>query len=178
MAQYVRIVTALSRASGVFSVLLLLAAVLVVCQMVVWRYALSASTVWQTEFVIYSIVAATFLGSPYVLFQGGHVKVDLLPNACGPRGKFVLELLAGLLSLGFCALLAWSGWIYFHDAWSEGWTTSTVWRLPMWIPLLPLPAGIGLLALQYTAELWKLRPGAGNDSDKVPGPVDAAEQVQ
>lgn len=178
MTHYVRIVTALTRAASVLSVLLLIAAVLVVCQMVVLRYALNASTVWQTEFVVYSIVAATFLASPYVLLQRGHVNVDLLPNAFGPRGKFVLELLAGLLSLSFCALLAWSGWIYFQDAWVEGWTTSTIWRLPLWIPLLPLPAGIGLLALQYIAELWKLRSGIGNGGGKTPGPVEAAEQVQ
>lgn len=178
MTHYVRLVTALTRAASILSVLLLIAAVLVVCQMVFLRYALNASTVWQTEFVIYSIVAATFLGSPFVLLQRGHVNVDLLPNAFGPRGRFVFELIAGLFSLGFCALLAWSGWIYFQDAWQEGWTTSTIWRLPLWIPLLPLPAGIGLLCLQYVAELWKLRPTVGNGGDKAHGPVDAAEQVQ
>jgi TRAP-type C4-dicarboxylate transport system permease small subunit len=32
-----------------------------------------------------------------------------------------------------------------------------VWRLPLWIPLLPLPLGILLLCLQYVAELWKLK---------------------
>ena len=34
------------------------------CQMVFVRYVLDGSTVWQTEFVIYAIVAATFLGAP------------------------------------------------------------------------------------------------------------------
>jgi TRAP-type C4-dicarboxylate transport system permease small subunit len=29
----------------------------------------------------------------------------------------------------------------------------------LWIPLLPLPVGIGLLGLQYIAELMKLRRG-------------------
>jgi TRAP-type C4-dicarboxylate transport system permease small subunit len=48
---------------------------LVTCQQVFMRYVLNASTVWQTEFVTYSIVAATFLGSPYVLMRRGHVNV-------------------------------------------------------------------------------------------------------
>jgi TRAP-type C4-dicarboxylate transport system permease small subunit len=56
-------------------VLLLTAGMLVTCQQVFMRYVLNASTVWQTEFVTYSIVAATFLGSPYVLMRRGHVNV-------------------------------------------------------------------------------------------------------
>ena len=168
MAAYVRVVTALSRAFGVLAMILLAGAVLVVCEMIFVRYVLRWSTAWQTEFVVYSIVAATFLGSPYVLVHRGHVNVDLLPNAAGPRGRFVLELVAGLVSLAFAALLAWSGWEYFHKALSAGWTTQTVWALPLWIPLLPLPLGIGLLALQYVAELWTLI-SAGEDAALDPG---------
>ncbi len=157
METYVRVVSAVSRAFGVFAILLLVAALVVVCQMVFLRYVFAASTVWQTEFVIYAVVAATFLGSAHVLLLKGHVNVDLLPMSVGPRARFVLEITSALLSLVFCAMLAWSGWTYFHEAWARGWTTATVWALPLWIPLLPLPLGIGLLSLQYVAELWKLK---------------------
>lgn len=168
MALYVRAVTALSQLAGFFAMLLLALAVVVVTQMIVMRYALGASTVWQTEFVIYAVVAATFLGSPYVLIHRGHVNVDILPNALGGRPRFLMELAGGLVSLAFCALLAWSGWQYFHEALSRGWTTDTVWALPLWIPLLPLPLGIGLLCLQYVAELWRLLR-SGHDPALAPG---------
>lgn len=157
MSAYVRAVSLLSRAAGAFALLLMAAAVLVVNEMVFMRYVLKASTVWQTEFVIYALVAATFLGSPFVLMEKGHVNVDILIDAAGPRGGTALQAIAGLIGLAFCALLAWSGWLYFHEAWAGGWTTETVWAPPLWIPLLPLPAGIGLLCLQYVAELIKLR---------------------
>lgn len=144
---------------GIVSMLLLAAAVLVVCQMILVRYVLNDSTVWQTEFVIYSLMASTFLGSPYVLLERGHVGVDILPTMLGGSGRFILELTGGIISLVFCALLAYSGWTYFHEAWAQGWRTDTVWALPLWIPLLPLPLGIGLLCLQYVAELMKLFQG-------------------
>jgi TRAP-type C4-dicarboxylate transport system permease small subunit len=161
MSSYVRIVSMISRAGAVLALLLMAAAVLVVNEMVFMRYVLKASTIWQTEFVIFSLVAATFLGSPYVLMEMGHVNGDILVVAAGPRGGLVLQVIAGLIGLSFCALLAWSGWLYFHEAWAERWTTDTIWALPLWIPLLPLPAGIGLLCLQYVAELIKLKdPGA------------------
>ena len=155
MKRYVSIVEALSRLCGVASMLLIAASTLVVSQMVFMRYVLGASTAWQTEFVVYAMIASTFIGAPYVLLLKGHVSVDLLPLMIGGLGKRVLDVIAALLSLAFCGLLAWSGWHYFYEALSKGWTTDTVWALPLWIPLLPLPLGVAILCLQYIAEIYK-----------------------
>ena len=155
MKRFVSIVETLSRLCGLSSMLLIAASTLVVSQMVFIRYFLGASTVWQTEFVVYAMIASTFIGAPYVLMLKGHVSVDLLPNLLGGNGKRLLDVLAAALSLAFCALLAWSGWHYFYEALSKGWTTDTVWALPLWIPLLPLPLGVGILCLQYIAEIYK-----------------------
>jgi len=171
MPAVIRLIDTISRALGFIASGLLALAVLVVVQMVFVRYVLQGSTVWQTEFVTYSLIATTFLGSPYVLLLRGHVNVDLIPNLMTPGPKRVVGLLAGLMSLTFCALLAWSGWTYFHEAWTGNWTTETVWRLPLWIPLLPLPLGIGWLCVQYLAEIYKLAvPHAGWARGKAPAP--------
>ena len=58
--------------------------------MVVMRYILNESTVWQTEFTTYSIVGATLIGSPYVLLRRGHVNVDLLPLYLPHRARLAL----------------------------------------------------------------------------------------
>lgn len=163
MKAFVRVVDAISRACGLVAIALLVSAVLVVCQMVFVRYVLGQSTVWQTEYVIYALVASTFIGSPYVLLLRGHVNVDLVPMALEGSARRALEAANGLLSLVFAALLAYAGWITFHEAWEGNWTTSTVWALPLWIPLLPLPLGVGLLALQYVAELVRLFFLPGDD---------------
>lgn len=146
----------LSRYAGYLAMGLLGSAIVIVCQMIFMRYVLNESTVWQTEYVIYSLVAATFLGSAYVLQLDGHVGVDLVPEALGPRAGFWLRRFGDLVGLGFCSLLAWSSWHHFLEAWTNDWTTDTVWALPLWIPLLPMPVGIGLLCLQYLAKI--LRP--------------------
>ncbi|MFQ5785186.1 MAG: TRAP transporter small permease [Alphaproteobacteria bacterium] len=148
-----------SQLCGVIAALLLAAAVLVVCEMVVLRYFLNASTIWQTEFVIYSLVAATFIGSPYVLLRRGHVNVDLLPLYLGHRGRVALALIASLAALAFTLVVAWTGFVLWREAWDGGWRTDTVWELPLWISYLPLPLGIGLLALQYVADILSLLTG-------------------
>ena len=125
MRLFLKTVDRISEFFGVVSMLLLAAAVLVVCQMILMRYVFNASTVWQTEFVVYALMAATFLGSSYVLLHRGHVGVDLLPTMIGGKGKLVLELIGGLISLAFCGVLAYSGWIYFHEALDHGYGLGT-----------------------------------------------------
>ena len=155
MMHFIRVSDGLSRVFGVASMLLLAASALVVTQMVAVRYVFNGSTIWQTEFVIYATIASTFLGAPYVLLHKGHVGVDLLPRALPPSAGKALMLVGALIGLGFCALVTWSSWDYFHEAWRKGWTTDTVWAIPLWIPLLPLPLGMGMLCVQYVAEILK-----------------------
>src|SRR4051812_6471414 len=80
MDRLVLAVTRISQLCGIIAAALIAAAVLVVCQMVFVRYVLNDNTIWQTDFTIYSLVAATFIGSPYVLLTRGHVNVDVLPH--------------------------------------------------------------------------------------------------
>ena len=159
MNPFFRAVEALSRACGVLAAVCLAAASVVVCHMVIVRYALGIPTIWQTEFVTFAVVAATLIGSPYVLLTRGHVTVDLLPHYLYGRPRHWLALAASVLAWVACAVLTWTGWQYFHEAWTEGWTTESVWGPPLWIPLLPLPLGLGILTLQYTVDILCLLTG-------------------
>ncbi|NQV56027.1 MAG: TRAP transporter small permease [Rhodospirillales bacterium] len=159
MEAFINSVKAVSRLCGIIAATLVLLAILVVCQMVFMRYVLNASTVWQTEFVIFSLVGATLIGSPYVLLIKGHVNVDLLPLYLGRRGRFALALLANFGGLAFCALLGWMGYRLFDEALTKNWHTDTVWSLPLWIPYISFPIGIGLLCLQYVADILALASG-------------------
>jgi TRAP-type C4-dicarboxylate transport system permease small subunit len=159
MDLFVRGVEAVSRLCGVVAALCLVAACVVVSEMVFMRYVLEASTIWQTEFVLFAVVAATLIGSPYVLLIRGHVNVGLLPDHLGSKGRRVLALVASLVSMGFCAILAWTGAEYWYQAWSQHWVTESVWAPPLWIPVLALPVGTGVLTLQYLADILCLLTG-------------------
>ena len=159
MELFINSVRRLSQLCGIVSALTLAAGVLVVCQMVAMRYLLDQSTVWQTEFTVYSIVGATLIGSPYVLLRRGHVNVDLLPLYLPHRARLALAFLASFLALAFCAVLTYSGAELWLDAWRGNWKTSSVWALPLWIAYAPIPLGIGLLCLQYVADILCLATG-------------------
>jgi len=154
MRYFTRAVGVLSAACAGLAVACLLAACVVVCQLVFVRYVLEASTIWQTEFVLYSVVAATLLGSPQILKTGGHAAVDLLPQALSGPLATIQRIIAAALGFVFVGIIAWSGTRYFIEAWEAGWVTESVWAPPLWIVLLPLPVGFGALALQYAALLF------------------------
>ena len=115
----------------------------VVCQMVFVRYVLNHNTIWQTDFVTYSLVAATFIGSPYVLLTRGHVNVDVLPHYLGQRARYWLALAAMLMSLAFCAVMTVLTLQFWYEAWENRWVSDTMWRARLWIPYAAMPVGLG-----------------------------------
>ena len=154
-----RLVTLLSQACGIFAAVLIAASVVIVCQMVFIRYVLNDNTIWQTDFVTYSLIAATFIGAPYVLLTKGHVNVDVLPMYLGDRMRYWLALCAVAVSLGFCLLMTVLTFQFWHEAFEGSWVSDTMWRARLWIPYGAMPVGLGILTLQYVADLLNLLAG-------------------
>lgn len=153
---FVRTVQNISSIAGWCSALMILAAVFLTCQMIFIRFVLNGSTVWQTEYVVFLVIAATLIGLPFVQFQRGHVNVDLIPLALKGRVRFALAVLTLSLSITITAVMVFYGYEHWHFAWARGWTSDTVTAVPLWIPYLSLPLGFGLLLLQLIADLVAL----------------------
>ena len=159
MDHFVRSVKLISLLFGYLAAALIASSVLVVCEMVFVRYVLNQNTIWQTDFVTYSLVAATFLGSPFVLTTRGHVAVDILPLYAGPRWRWWLALFASLVTLFFCVVMTVLSFLLWQEAWENSWVSDTMWRARLWIPYASLPIGIGLVSLQCLADLIGLISG-------------------
>jgi TRAP-type C4-dicarboxylate transport system permease small subunit len=159
MDSFVRCVRLVSRLCGYVAAALIAISVCIVCQMVFVRFVLNENTIWQTDFVTYSLVAATFIGSPYVLMLRGHVNVDLLPLHLAPRPRFWLAVASMLLAMTFCIVLAILTSRYWLEAWNQHWLSNTMWRVRLWIPYASMPVGLWIITLQYVAEFHLLVTG-------------------
>ncbi|MEO0979649.1 MAG: TRAP transporter small permease [Pseudomonadota bacterium] len=156
----------ISEVSGWTAAAMILGAVFLTCQMIFVRFVLNASTVWQTEVVVYLMVGATLIGLAFVQKHKGHVNVDLLKLWLNPNAGRVLDIAthsAAIIVIGVCVFYGYEFW---HLAQSRGWTSDTVTAVPLWIPYLALPVGLGLMLLQLIADLLDvLSPSrAGEDS--------------
>jgi TRAP-type C4-dicarboxylate transport system permease small subunit len=159
MDRFVRAVGTVSLWLGYLAAGLIALGVLVVCQMVFVRYVLGQTTIWQTDFTTYSLVAATFLGSPFVLTTRGHVNVDVLPHYAGPRFRFWLAVFAAAITLAFAASMTVLTFLFWKEAWDNHWVSDTMWRARLWIPYACMPIGLGLLTLQALADMLALLTG-------------------
>jgi TRAP-type C4-dicarboxylate transport system permease small subunit len=146
-------VRAISLLCGYVAAGLVAFAVVIVCHMVIVRYVLNQSTIWQTDLITYCITAATFIGCPYVLLTRGHVNVNVLPLHLGPRGRFALAMFAAVMSAAFCAVMTVLTFLFWKEAWDNRWLSDTMWRARLWIPYMAMPIGLALLTLQYAVDL-------------------------
>lgn len=151
---WVRGVHAASRTLGVFSAGLIALSIGVICHMVFVRAVLNQSSIWQTEFVTFCLIAATFLGAPYILLTRGHVNVDVVPLMAAPGARRVLYVVGTAIGLVFCLVFLKAAVPWWHEAYESGLTTPSIWRVRLWIPYLAVPVGLGLLCLQMVADLW------------------------
>jgi TRAP-type C4-dicarboxylate transport system permease small subunit len=137
MDSFVRIVRRISQLCGIVAAALIALGVLVVCHMVFVRYVLNQNTIWQTDLV----------------------NVDVLPHYLAPRARFWLALFAASVSLAFSVTLAVLTFNFCKEAWDHRWVSDTMWRARLWIPYSSMPIGLGLLSLQYVADIWNLVTG-------------------
>jgi TRAP-type C4-dicarboxylate transport system permease small subunit len=159
VTRFAHAIKRVSQLCGIVAAALIALGVLVVCEMVFVRYVLNQNTIWQTDFVTWSLVAATFIGSPYVLLTRGHVNVDVLPLYLGERARWWLALASILMSAFFCAVLLWLASRFWLEAWEQKWVSDTMWRARMWIPYASMPIGLGILLLQFVADFEALVTG-------------------
>ena len=159
MEAFVAAIRRVSFVLGVFAAALIALGVIVVCEMVFVRYVLGLNTIWQTDFVTYSLVAATFIGSPYVRMTRGHVNVDVLPHYAGPRLRMGLAVFSAAVTLAFAVAMAILTFMFWKEAWDNKWVSDTMWRARLWIPYACMPIGLTLLTLQALADLIALLQG-------------------
>lgn len=156
---FLRTVGALSTLAGWCSAAMIVTAVAITCQMIFVRFVLNASTVWQTEAVIYLVISATLIGLSYVQRLRGHVNVDLVPLSLPARARLVLAVITLSVSILIVAVMLFYGYEFWHFAWERGWRSDTVWGVRLWIPYLSIPVGFALLLLQLIADLVAVLTG-------------------
>ena len=168
--------SALGRAVGAVSAfnllvggLLILASCVAISNEVLWRYYLHAPHTWSLELNIFLLIGATFLAAGGTQAVRGHVGTEVLEALMPARWNRRRILAGDILSLALCAFVAVKVWAYAWQAWSEGWTTDSVWAPKLWIPYGLMALGMSLLALQYIVQvgddLLRGTRRAGPDAD-------------
>jgi len=133
-------------------------------------------SLWTLEAAQFAMVAYFFLGGPYALQMGSHVRMDLFYNNWSPKRKAITDLLTVICLLVYLLVLLWGG--LASTAYSLGYFGSdfigfftglitgaeepgtlersrTQWRPYMWPIKALLCVGVVMMLLQALSELGK-----------------------
>jgi TRAP-type C4-dicarboxylate transport system permease small subunit len=116
-----------------------------------------ASLAWGVEVSEYLLYLSTFLGTPWVLRQGAHVRVDVIVRALPPAFVPVLDRVVAAAGLAVCAVLVWYGARAAWDAYALGSLIMKQLVVAEWWLLACIPFTAALLAVEFALRL--LAPG-------------------
>ncbi|MBP0438256.1 TRAP transporter small permease subunit [Tianweitania sediminis] len=151
-----RAIGQISTLCGWFAAALIVVSIFITCHMIFVRFVLRQSTIWQTEVVIYMMIATTTIGLAYVQKLRGHVNVDLVPAMLPYGVRRALAYLVLLLTMAVVATIAWYAAHTWYETFDRNWKSSTVWGVRLWIPWLAVPVGFVLYLLQLAADFFAL----------------------
>jgi len=131
--------------SGIFLVFIMLS----VSFDVILRYTLNQPLEWVVEISQYLLVGLTFFAAAWVLKRDGHVKMDQLYNALGPRTQSVLSTITSILSAIACLIIVWYGTGVTLDHIQTGDSYYTTLETPKWPISAIVVVGFLLLLFQF-----------------------------
>jgi C4-dicarboxylate transporter DctQ subunit len=120
---------------------------------VISRAVFNQPTIWATELSIYAIIGSCFLGSAYAVRSYSHITVDLLVNLLSDKMKKTFSYTSNVLGLIFSIIFTIYGFGHVLGTYKLGTTSSSLLRIPMYLPELFLPLGGTLLCLAFILQI-------------------------
>jgi len=131
---------------------LLLLLIIVITIQIVGRNFIKISTHWTEETSKYILIWLTFLGSPVVLYKGGHLIVDLFYLKFQPRVRHWVHFFSDFFILLFCCYLTYFGFMLCTNKFVLNFTSPAA-NIPRVYIYSALPIGAALMVIY---SLWNI----------------------
>ena len=173
MTAFVRFMDSVSELTGKLCAWLFFVIGIIVTYEVVMRDLFTAPTIWVDEVARIMQIWAAYLAAAYVLKHRAMITIDIAFRRHDTRARQMVETFAILVMLLFAATAAWFGFQLWLKSTLAGHTTDSFLAIPKWLTHASVWVGMGLLALQGVAEVWRIWtkgiPAPGHD---LPGQAD------
>lgn len=150
-----RVVVQLGKITSGLVELMILGLVGIFAYEVIVRYLFSAPTGFADQIGATLLAAITFLALTNTYREGAHVSVDLVIANVRPTLRRKLHVVTELVGLVVSILLTWFsletviGSFEMNERFTMGF-----WTVPLFIPQVVMPIGLGLLSLHIGLSLW------------------------
>ena len=122
---------------------------------VISRYVFNAPTIWVNEISRFLQIWATYLALTYSFHKKDFIRITVLYDKIGDRGKKILDFISTIFIIFFSVFVVYYGWLIAYDSLEVGRTSSTILDLPSFITELAIPLCFGFLLLRVLIEFIK-----------------------
>ncbi len=158
----------IARSASTLAGLAVLAIVVLISFDVLMRYFFNEPQLFVDELASFLEVLVIFGGLAQTFRLGGHVRVDLLTSRLSAPVRAWLRLVTLIIGLAFLGVVMWTTAQSALTAYRYG-RVSSVMLYPLWLPMVLIPVGLGLLAVTMLAALKRQLRALGRDgADEVP----------
>jgi len=105
------------------------------------------------DIVSWLCAAASFLALGHTFRHGELVRVGLLLDHLGPRGRRWMEIFALGLTALFVAYMLWAVCSFIYDSWKFNEVAQGLIKVPIWIPQMSFLIGVAIFFVAVLDEL-------------------------
>ena len=120
---------------------------------VIARNFLHRSFSWVEEVTQFSVVLVTFVGTSYAARTGTHIRMSVLSDFAGRKGRKVLAVLVSLGTALFMSYVTFYSALYVHGLYTMNKYTLGL-QIPIYVIMIWVPIGFAMTAAQYFGTLY------------------------
>ena len=116
-------------------------------------YVFKSRDVFSVEVSTYLLVFICFASIAFISRENRHVVVDAVLVYLSPKARLKMEIVASILTLGFCSIVTWKAADVAILNYQRGFRSASLVTLPLWIPYLIITLGAFGVVLQSMVQI-------------------------
>ena len=124
------------------------------CYTIFMRFIFRRTTIWITLMSEYALLWIVFLGTTWLLREGGHITTDVIYVHLNEKTKHYLDFIMSIIGGLACAMLFYFGIVHMYDCIIHGVTDVRAITVPKSAIFVIIPLGSILLTIQFFRNAW------------------------
>ncbi len=124
------------------------------CYTIFMRFVFRQTTIWITPMSEYALLWIVFLGTTWLLREGGHITTDVVYIHLNEKSKSYLNLIMAVVGGLACAMLLYLGIVHLWDCLVHGVTDVRAMTVPKSAVFIVIPIGSLFLTIQFFRMAW------------------------
>lgn len=124
------------------------------CYTIFMRFVFRQTTIWIVPVSEYALLWIVFLGTTWLLREGGHITTDVIYVHLNEKTKRYLDFIMSVIGAIACFMLFYLGVIHMCDCIIHGVTDVRAMTVPKSAVFIIIPIGSILLTVQFFRIAW------------------------